>query len=462
MAAAITLAQAGKSVVVYEANDKIGGGCTSAELTLPGFVHDPCSTVHPFGRRSPFFDTVPLDRHGVQWIFPDAAVAHPFDDGTAALLERSLDATAARLGRDGAAYRFLFQSHVDHWDRLAPMILGPLIRFPRHPFVLARFGIPALFPARLLARLVFRGRDARALFAGIAAHSMLPLDAPVSASFGMALTITAHSIGWAIPRGGSQSISDALGCYLKSLGGEIITGTPVRSLEGLPAHRAVMFDVTPRQMLGIAGARLGGFYRDRLSKFRYGPGVFKLDWALDAPIPWTAKDCARASTVHLGGEIDEIALSEAAVARGQVSERPYVLLTQPTLFDPSRAPAGKHIAWAYCHVPNGSTVDMTDRIEAQIERFAPGFHSRILARHVMGPAQIQQHNSNYIGGDINGGLEDVWQTFARPVLRLNPYTTPDPNLYICSSSTPPGGGVHGMCGFWAARALLRRERMSKK
>lgn len=462
LAAAITLAQAGKSVVVYEANETIGGGCTSAELTLTGFVHDPCSTVHPFGVGSPFFRPLPLDRYGLGWIYPDAAVAHPFDDGTAAILERSIEATAARLGRDGGAYRFLVKPHVDHWDKLAPMILGPLIRFPRHPFVLARFGIPALLPARWLAKILFRERDARALFGGLAAHSMLSLDTLVSASFGMVLGITAHALGWAIPRGGSQKISNALAAHFRSLGGEIITQTRVTSLDMLPRHRAVMFDVTPRQMENIAGDRFSGLYRRQLTRFRYGPGVFKVDWALDAPIPWAARECSRASTVHLGGELDEIAAGEAAVARGHIPSQPYVLLTQPTLFDPSRAPAGKHIAWAYCHVPNGSTVDMTERIEAQVERFAPGFRQRILARCVKSPAQLEKRNANYVGGDINGGIEDVWQTFARPVLRLNPYTTSDRDLYLCSSSTPPGGGVHGMCGYHAANVMLHRDKLNKK
>ncbi len=455
LAAAIVLARAGCSVLVIEAAEAIGGGACSAELTLPGFVHDICSAIHPLGAGSPLFRAFPLDRFGLEWIQPSAPLAHPLDDGTAVLLERSVDATATGLGPDAAAYRRLMSPLVADAERILRFILGPF-RIPRHPLTLARFGLKALRSAAGLASEQFAGERARALFAGLAAHSMLPLERSPSAAVGLVLAMLGHTAGWPLPRGGSQRIADALVGYLRSLGGEVVTGRPVRALDELPPARAVLFDLTPRQVLAIAGQRFPAGYRRQLERYRYGPGVFKVDWALAGPIPWRAPECQRAATVHLGGTLAEIAASEREIALGRHPERPFVILAQPSLFDPSRAPEGKHTAWAYCHVPNGSRVDMTERIEAQVERFAPGFRDVILARSVMGPADLERYNPNYVGGDINGGLQDLRQLFTRPAPRLNPYTTPDPHLYICSASTPPGGGVHGMCGYWAARAALRR------
>jgi phytoene dehydrogenase-like protein len=454
LASAITLAGAGRSVLVLEGKETIGGGTRSAELTLPGFVHDVCSAIHPLGVASPFFRDLPLAGYGLEWVFPPAAVAHPFDDGSAAVLERSVDATGESLGRDAGAYRRLMGPLLGDWERLASDLLGPLPVPPRHPFAMARFGLRAVRSARGLAEGAFEGKRARALFAGLAAHSILPLERPVSAAFGLVLGTVAHAVGWPMARGGSQQIADALAAHLRSLGGEIVTGTCVESLDQLPPARAILLDVTPRQLLQIAGDRLPARYRRALGRYRYGPGVFKLDWALDGPIPWKAPACGRAGTVHLGGTLPEIAASEQAVWRGELSERPYVIVVQQTLFDPTRAPEGKHTGWAYCHVPNGSTIDMTERIEAQVERFAPGFRDLILARSVMSPTALERHDPNYIGGDINGGVQDLGQLFTRPVARLNPYTTPVRGLYLCSSSTPPGGGVHGMCGYFAAHAAL--------
>ncbi len=454
LAAAIVLAQAGRSVLVLEAAETVGGGTRTAELTLPGFRHDVCSAIHPLVPGSPFLRTLPLEEHGLEWIDPPAALAHPFDDGSAALLERSLEATAATLGEDRVAWLRTLGPLSLKADVILAEILGPL-RLPRHPLTLARFGLEAILPATMLARRRFRGTKARALFAGLAAHSMLPLTRSPSAAAGLILAILGHHVGWPFARGGSQAIADALASYLRSLGGEIRMGHHVESLDDLPTARAVLVDVTPRQLLQMAGAKLPAGYRRRLAGYRYGPGVFKLDFALDGVIPWKATECAQAATVHLGGTLDEIVASEAAMSRGQTPQRPYVLVAQQSLFDPSRAPAGKHTAWAYCHVPNGSQVDMTDRIEAQIERFAPGFRELVLARHTMGPAEIEAYNPNYIGGDINAGIQDLRQLYTRPVARVVPYSTPVKGLYLCSASTPPGGGVHGMCGYWAAQAALR-------
>ncbi len=453
LAAAITLARADRSVLVLEAEATVGGGTRSAELTLPGFVHDICSAVHPLAVASPFFRSLPPADVHLEWVQPPAPLAHPLDDGTAVMLERSVGATAAGLGPDAMAYRRLITPLVDDCTELMTDILGPL-RLPRHPLALARFGWYAICPARGLAESVFSGERARALFAGLAAHSMLPLETPVSAGFGLVLAMLGHAAGWPLSRGGSQQIADRLAGYLRSLGGEIVTGTRVSSLDQLPDAGTILLDVTPRQVIDIAGDRLPARYRRRLVRYRYGPGAFKVDWALDGPIPWRAKECERAATVHLGGTLAEIAASERAVWRGMHPARPFVLLAQPSLFDQSRAPAGKQTIWAYCHVPNGSTFDMTQRIEAQIERFAPGFRDRILARSVMPPAALERHNANYIGGDINGGVQDIRQLFTRPVPRLVPYAIPVRGLFICSSSTPPGGGVHGMCGYFAARAAL--------
>jgi phytoene dehydrogenase-like protein len=456
LAAAITLAQAGRSVTVIEAANTIGGGARTAELTLPGFHHDVCSAIHPLGLASPFFRAVPLHEHGLKWIQPPGALAHPLDDGTAVLVSQDLRATAGRLGQDGQAYLNLLGPLVENWQALLAEILGPF-RLPRRPFLMARFGRLAIQSARGLAIARFRGPRARALFAGLGAHSMLPLESTVSAAAGLMLGTLAHAVGWPIAAGGSQRITDALVGLLSSLGGQIVTGRRVTSLDELPTARAVFFNTSPKEMIRIAGQRLPAGYRHRLERFRYGPGVFKLDWALDGPIPWTAEACRQAATLHLGGKLEEIAEAEAAVARGEHPERPFIIFAQQSLFDPDRAPQGKHTAWGYCHVPNGSTVDMTERIEAQIERFAPGFRNRILARHSRNSVEMEKYNPNYVGGDINAGIQDLGQLWTRPVARLSPYTTPVAGLYLCSSSTPPGGGVHGMCGYHAARAALRRS-----
>ena len=455
LAAAIVVAQAGLSVLVAEAGETVGGGARTMALTLPGFAHDVCSAVHPMGVGSPFFQTLGLEQRGVEWVQPPAALAHPLDDGTAVLLERSVEETAAGLAGDARAYVRLAAPLAAQWARLVEDLLAPPVAIPRHPFGMARFGFLALRSVRRLAEARFRGPRARALLAGCAAHGMLPLDAPVTAGFGLALLVSGHVFGWPVARGGSQAIAEALAGCLRDLGGEIVTGWRVRSMDELPESRLTFFDVTPRQVLALAGDRLPAGYRDKLSRFRYGPGVFKLDWALDRPVPWKAPGCDRAATLHLGGTLEEIAASEAAVGAGEHSERPYTLVVQPTLFDPTRAPGGKHVAWAYCHVPNGSTVDMADRVERQIERFAPGFRDCILARSTMSPAKMEEHNPNCVGGDINGGVQDLRQSLARPVSALNPYRIPVPGWYLCSSSTPPGGAVHGMCGYHAARAALR-------
>lgn len=457
LGAAITLAGAGRSVTVFEAQDTVGGGARSEELTLPGFVHDVCSAVHPLAVSSPLFRSLPLERHGLAWVHPQLPLAHPLDGGTAAILHRSLDATAAALGPDEAAYRRLMSPLVRDWDKLVPQLLGPLLRVPRHPLAMARFGLRAARSARGLAERTFRDEPARALFAGLAAHSMLPLEQPLTASIGLFLGAAGHAVGWPFARGGSQAIADALADHLRSLGGEIVTGRSVDSLDDLPPADVFMLDVTPRQATRIAGSRLPDRYVRRLARYRYGPGAFKVDFALDAPIPWTAEACGRAGTVHVGGTLAEIAGAERAVAEGGHPDQPFVLVAQQSLFDPTRAPEGKHTAWAYCHVPNGSTVDMTDRIEAQIERFAPGFRERVLARRVTSPAGFEQHNANYVGGDIAGGAHDGLQLLFGPALRPVPYSTPARGVYICSSSTPPGAGVHGMCGYFAARAALRGD-----
>ncbi|MBI5671294.1 MAG: NAD(P)/FAD-dependent oxidoreductase [Chloroflexi bacterium] len=455
LAAAITLARAGCSVLLLEARDTLGGGMRSAELTLPGFVHDVCSAVHPLALASPFFRSLPLEQYGLDWIHPDAPLAHPLDGQPAVLVERSLDETAARLGADGRAYRALFAPLVARYEQVMSEFLGPL-RPPRSPLTMAAFGSRALPPAGLLARAVFRGERARAVFAGMAAHAIMPLHWPATAAFGLMLGLLAHAVGWPVARGGSQHIADALAAYLSTMKAQIKTGWLVESVDELPSARVYLFDVTPRQLLQIAGHRFPPRYRRRLQRYRYGAGAFKVDYALDGPIPWRDAAVSRAGTVHLGGTLAEIAASEGAAWRGEHSPRPFVLLVQSSLFDASRAPAGKHTAWAYCHVPNGSTVDMTNEIEAQIERFAPGFRDRVLARSVRFPADLERYNANTIGGDINGGVQDLAQLFTRPTLHFPPYATPARDIYLCSSSTPPGGGVHGQCGYFAARAALRR------
>lgn len=455
LAAAIALAQAGWKVTVFEAEPIIGGGARSTELTLPGFTHDICSAIHATAAASPFLRTLPLQKYGLEFIEPAAQLAHPFDDGSAAVVERSVGDTAAGLRRDGAAYASLFGGVVDRWPRLERAALGP-VTWPRHPFSLAAFGLRALRSAEGLARSLFEEERTRALFGAIAAHGMLPLDHALTAGFGLVLGAMAHMVGWVMPRGGAQKLTDALVAYLGTLGGEVIANHRITSLDELPPARAVMCDLSPRPFLRIAGHRLPAAYRRSLERYRYGMGVFKVDWALDGPIPWRAPECARAATVHVCGTLDEIARSERDAWTGVVSERPFVLLVQPTLFDSSRAPAGKHTAWAYCHVPAGSTVDMLPRIEAQIERFAPGFRNRILARSVMAPADIEAHNANLVAGDIGSGVVDLRQFFTRPTWRT--YSTPVRGLYICSAATPPGVGVHGMCGYFAAQRAIADAR----
>ncbi|HSF57510.1 MAG TPA: NAD(P)/FAD-dependent oxidoreductase [Candidatus Binatia bacterium] len=452
LSAAITLAQHGKSVVVYEAQEKIGGGARSMELTLPGFVHDVCSAVYPLAIGSPFFRSLPLSRHGLDWIQPAAALAHPFDDGTAITLERSVEATASKLGADAEPYRRLIAPLVNAWDGLAVDLLGPP-RLPQAPLSLVRFGLNAIRPARALAEARFQREPARGFFAGLAAHSMLPLENWGSAAFGLVLATSGHAVGWPIARGGAQKLTDALASHLGSLGGEIIPNRPVRSLGELPPSRVVLCDLTPRQLIEIAGERFAPHYRKSLRRYRYGMGAFKIDWALSGPVPWKARECARAATIHLGGTLAEIAFSERSAWRGEHAQKPFVLLAQPSLFDPSRAPAGKHTLWGYCHVPHGSTFNMTERIEAQIERFAPGFGALVVRRRVMSPRELEKHNANLVGGDINGGAATLSQLFFRPTVRM--YATSVKGLYICSASTPPGGGVHGMCGYFAARQALK-------
>ncbi|HEV2148538.1 MAG TPA: NAD(P)/FAD-dependent oxidoreductase [Longimicrobiaceae bacterium] len=454
LAAAIVLAQAGRSVVVREQADTIGGGMRTEELTLPGYRHDVCSIVHPLALSSPFFRTLPLAEHGLEWVHSPACLAHPFDDGSIALLERSIDETGATLGADARAWERLLGRWVRRWPTLAEDVLGPL-EFPDHPLLLARFGLQAIRSADALARSAFREKRARALFAGNAAHSMVPLTASPTAAFGLTLAAAGHAVGWPIARGGSQSIADALASYLRSLGGEIVTGAPVENVDELRGVRTVLLDLTPRQVLRVAGHRLPARYRRALERYRYGAGSFKMDWALDGPIPWRNPECLRAATVHLGGTLEEIAASEHAPLAGEVPEKPFVLLVQPTLFDPGRAPEGRQIAWAYCHVPFACDVDMTRAIEDQVERFAPGFRDRVLERSVMPPSGLERHNPNLVGGDISAGAMTLRQVFFRPAIRRNPYTTPVEGLYLCSASTPPGGAVHGMCGYYAAQAALK-------
>lgn len=452
LSAAIELARFGLSVLVVEANDTIGGGARTAELTLPGFHHDVCSAIHPMAAISPFFRQLPLN---IDWIDPPHALAHPLEDGSAAVLDRSVDATARRLGQDADAYRSLFDPLVRSSDDIFHDVLGPLLTMPHHPVAFSRFATLALHSATGIAHR-FRHGATRALFGGIAAHAVLPLEQTGSAAPGLLLSLAAHVVGWPFPKGGSQTIIEALANVLRSYGGEIRTSHRVRSMNDIPPSRAVMFDLTPRQIAQIAGDDLPASYVRRLQRFRYGPGVFKIDWALDGPIPWRCADCAGAATVHVGGTIEEIARHEAAVWRGRNTDRPFVLLAQHTLFDDSRAPAGKHTGWAYCHVPNGSTDDMTEPIERQVERFAPGFRQRILSRHTSNTAQLEQYNNNLVGGDIGGGANTLRQLLTRPVARLDPYSTPNRRLFIASSSAPFGAGVHGMCGYWAARSALRR------
>lgn len=453
LAAAITLQRAGLAVLLVEGSATIGGGMRSAELTLPRYIHDICSAIHPMAVASPFFKSIPLHEHGLKFIDPPVLAAHPFDGGRAAVLLRSFESTASLLGSDEDAYLKLFGPLIKSWPNIVADVLGPF-GFPRHPIDMARFGWKALTSATSLTKR-FRSEEARGLFAGMAAHSFLPLSEPTSSAIGIVLSIIGHLHGWPIPKGGSQSIANALAGYFVSLGGKIETGLYVKSLGQLASSRAVLFDVTPRQLIEITGVKFSSVYRWQLQRYRYGPGVFKVDWALDGPVPFTAPECRDAGTIHIGNTLEEIAQSEAAAASGHHAERPFVLLAQQSLFDPSRAPAGKQVVWGYCHVPRNSDVDVTEAIEKQIERFAPGFRDRILARHTMNTAAMEEYNPNYVGGDINGGVIDLGQLFTRPALRFSPYRTSEKGLYICSSSTPPGGGVHGQCGYHAARRALK-------
>ena len=457
LAAAIALLQGEVEVEVREAADWVGGGLHSVELTLPGFVHDVCATVQPLGVGSPFFRMLDLD---VEWVHPDAPAAHPLDDGTAVMLERGIAETAEGLGRDGEAYRRLVEPLVEAWDELAPALLGRVPPPPRRTLRaaravglsrLARAARAALADARSASESLFESERARAWFAGHCAHSLLPLERRPSAGFGLSLAVLGHAVGWPASRGGASSLANALAERVRGLGGSIATGSRV---DELPRDRLVVADVSPRELVRLARGRLPERYERRLLDYRHGPAAFKVDWALDGPIPWRAEDCRRAGTVHLGGTLDEISHSEWAAWSGRVVERPFVLLVQPTMFDPSRAPEGKHVAWAYCHVPNGSDVEMTERIEAQVERFAPGFRELVLARSSFGPAELETRNRNLVGGDLNAGAMDLGQLFARPALGAVPWRTPLRGVYLCSASTPPGGGVHGMCGYWAARAAL--------
>ena len=450
LAAAIELARNGRSVLVLEAAEQAGGGMRTAELTLPGFHHDVCSSIHPMGLASPFFKRLPLD---VEWIHPDAPAAHPLDGGRAVMLERSVSQTAAQLGRDGATYQRLMAPFVTGWDRMDREALGPVRPFLRGPFLMLRFAWAGLRSAESLVSR-FRGVEARALFSGIAAHSVIPLSWVPSAAAGMALGTIAHRFGWPMARGGSGSLARALLGYLHTLGGKVETGVPVRRLKDIPDARVKLLDVTPRQFVTMAGDELPANWKRRYERFKYGPGVVKVDYALSQPVPWSNPEVRRAATVHLGGTFEEVARAEAESWEGRHAERPFVLGVQTSLFDPTRAPEGKHTFWAYCHVPHGSPLDVSGWIEDQIERFAPGFRDCVLARHVMTPDRLEVYNMNYVGGDITGGAMTMRQLFTRPVVQMDPYRTPIPGVFLCSSSTPPGGGVHGMCGFHAARSAM--------
>lgn len=453
LSAAILLQQQGLRVLVLEAKQTIGGGMRSAELTLPGYLHDVCSAVHPMAVASPFLSQLPLENYGLQYIQPTVLAAHPFDDGTAAGLYAGLQETAAALGADQETYLRLFKPLIANWDKIAGDLLGPL-GFPKDPIAFARFGLSAIQPAQQVVKS-FKTKELKGLWAGMAAHSMLPFSKLTTAAIALVLTINGHRKGWPIVRGGSQQLADAMAAYFLSLGGKIETNIVISSLEQLPKAKAVLFDTSPRQLLKIAGHTFSSIYRRQLERYRYGMGLFKVDWALDAPIPFTAKECRQAGTIHVGNTFEEIAYSEREIARGKHPDRPFVLLAQQSLFDPSRVPEGKQMAWGYCHVPNGSTKNMTEAIEQQIERFAPGFRERILARHTTDTEALEQYNLNYHGGDVNGGALDLGQLFTRPALRWSPYRTSTKGLYICSASTPPGGGVHGMGGYHAARRALK-------
>jgi phytoene dehydrogenase-like protein len=456
LAAAIVLARAGLSVQVFEARDTPGGGVRSAALTLPGFVHDVCAAVFATAVVSPFLRELPLSTHGVRWLYPEVSLAHPFLHGPAAVMTPALDRTIESLGEDGPAYRRLIEPLLEHDEVLWPEILAPA-HWPRHPLALAQFGLRAMRSAAGLARAEFRGDRARALFAGCAAHSFLPLSTPLTAAVGLVLAMSGHSPGWTHVEGGAQRLTDALVRIAESMGASFVTGHRVRTIEELPSARAYLFDVAPRHLAEIASTRLPSRYRDRLRRYRYGPSAFKLDWALSDPIPWRDESCRGAATVHAAGSFEEIVAGEARLWSGAMPERPFVLVAQPTIVDPTRAPPGRHTAWAYAHVPHAWPHDVTALVEEQVERFAPGFRDTILARSVLSPAALERHNPNDVGGHIIGGVADLRQLFTRPVARLVPYATPDPSVFICSASTPPGAGVHGMCGYHAANAALARR-----
>ena len=452
LAAAITLGRRFDAVLLLEAKETVGGGTRSAALTLPGFVHDVCSTVQPLSLASPFFRRLDLQKSGLEWIQPEIPLAHPFEDGSALFLHRSLAVTADAMGPDGKAYRRLLQPFVDHQERLLSDILKPL-HIPENPLLMSRFALHALRSLRNFVEAEFQSGRTRALFAGLAAHAMIPVERTATAAFAIVLAALAHSVGWPVIQGGSQRLADALADRFRSSGGEIVTGRRIAAAFQMPRAVFYFFDVTPRQLLDIDGLGLSDRYRRRLARFRYGPGVCKVDWALREPIPWTAEICRRAGTVHLGASLEEISASLRDVAAGATPSSPYVVLAQQSLFDPSRAPAGGHTAWAYCHAPHGSTADLSRIVEAKIERYAPGFRKAILAKHVLSAAAMEQYNANYVGGDINGGVQDLLQLYTRPVAALNPYRTSSPHIYLCSSSTPPGGGVHGLCGHFAAGSI---------
>lgn len=461
LAAAIRLAQEGLSVKVFEKADTVGGGTRTQELTLPGFRHDVCSAIHPLAKASPFLKSLPLEDFGLEWIQPEVPVAHPLDNEPPGALFRSLEKTQEYLGKDGKTYGNQVEPFIDSWDELLTDILAPFSPIPNHPFLMARFGLQGLKSAKGFAKK-FKTTKARATFAGLAAHGILPFDKTATAAIGLVLGIAAHTVGWPYPKGGSHNITKAMAAYFKSLGGKIETGVEVKSLDDLPKTSAILFNNTPKQILNIAGSKLPSGYAHKLQNYEYGCGVFKLDMALSEPIPWKDEVCRKAGTVHVGGTLEEIADSEKASANGSHPEKPYVLVAQQSLGDESRAPSGKHTCWAYCHVPNGSTKDMSEPILNQIERFAPGFQDCIIGQHSMNTKAIEAYNPNYIGGDINGGKQDLSQLFTRPAGLFDPYYIPDTNLYICSSSTPPGGGVHGMCGFHAAESALQKEFRSPK
>lgn len=461
LAAGIRLAQEGLKVKIFEARDSAGGGCRTAELTLPGFKHDVCSAIHPLAAGSPFFKQLPLDKFGLEWIYSPSVLAHPFEDGNAVLIKQSLLKTseifielARREKLKKSNYFKIFSRLISSWIHVEKDFLGPF-KFPSHPFKALAFGLKAILPAENFAGIYLKNKYEKSFFAGLSAHSIMPLERPITSAAGIALAVLGHIYGWPFPKGGSQKITDALASYFLSLGGEIETSCLINSIEELPSSKAVLFDLTPKQIIKIAGSRFPEKYKNKLSRFRYGPGVFKIDYALSEPVPFASKECLTAGTMHIGGTLDEISESEKTVWNGSHPEKPFVILAQQSLFDQSRAPEGKHTLWAYCHVPNGSDVNMTERIERQIERFAPGFRDTILAKNTMNTVDMEKYNQNYIGGDINGGIQDLLQFFSRPVWSLSPYKTPGKGIYICSSSTPPGGGVHGMCGYHAAERVIK-------